>query len=144
MKPGDLIGIGRDKHVSLYCRIEEVTPEYLKFWVINGAWTGYMRGDEIQAGYQWDGKFHCQNTIHGEKIIYADPIPSGLNYNEAIEYMNDQLSSNWLMRKWNVLRLGANCKASMQLSRFNAACRAFMLVWRGDKVSSDFDDPIPF
>lgn len=143
MKEGDIIGIGNADEgvVSLECEVLEVTPEYIKFWVINGAWTGYLRGDVLQAGDELsDGNFRVVNTINGKKILYVGPI-RGDDYNEAIEFMNQMIARNWLSRRLYIGRLNVERSTKNFWMRLVKSCKAFSDAWHGRAA---YDDTIPF
>lgn len=140
MKCGDIIGIGSGKQVSLLCRVEEITDEYIKFHVINGAWTGYLRGELVEVGDEQYGEFDLRATVDGQKVVYIGPH-RGRDYNEAIDFMNQALARNWLSRRLFIGRLNVERSMKSFWSRLAKSCQAFSDAWYGRAA---YDDTIPF
>lgn len=136
MKKGDIIGIGENTHVNLVCRVIEVTPEHLKFWVMNGAWTGYLTPNgKLDAGNEWtNGKFELVNTVlvSGQKVIFTGRIPKYAGGYQAIfDHMNDYLSRPWIVRKWRDFSIGVSERVGKLTKRLRLATTAFCDSWAG-------------
>lgn len=146
-KVGDLIGVGAkgSKSVDLYCRVESIDSDGMRFEVINGRWEGGI----TPTGSVWV-KRYPDNTREGCEILFSSPLPKSVrgDYNAAIYYMDDHLSRNSVARWAQSAWLSVSAPSSfIGRARFalKAGTRAGMRAWRGQRPDLfDDDDDVAF
>lgn len=119
MQANQYFGLGRDMgRIDLWCQVEEIIGDDIRFYVINGAWHGLYKADKTVVVYAPNEAFE---TV--AEAIFVDPIPKFRHqyYNEAIAWMNNELSDE---------------EAQLYLAKDNPAKWAEWI--------DDFDDDIPF
>lgn len=135
MKEADLFTIGNP--CTLYCRCMSRDKDTIHAMVINGAWDFHLN---LVTGYmEWDSPTG-PNVAVGQKVSYTGPWPKSFkNYNEAIAFVDAQLSRPRIVRWWN-----DNVWAAKVLKlRLQTAWGAFRDSWDGiDR--RNYDDEIPF
>jgi hypothetical protein len=147
MRVGDLIGVGVEKCVSLYCEVEKVTDEETTVWVINGEWQGVLSNDGVLRAYE--GRY-LKHVMPGVSVNFIGNIPlADRQYNDAIRYMNAYLEKPALYRSldglWYRWRCFVRNNVSHRAKRFWMACEAFKAVYQGSRRLESLEhDEIPF
>ena len=146
MRDGDHIGIGSEKQVDLLAEVRNITPEYVEFWVINGAWHGRLfSSGKMQCGVHNGETFNVISEAESMRVVFGDFVPPKFrkDYNDEILYMNSRIQIPPVVR-WlkDLLSRLLNRKEALA-KRFGKACSAFMRSWRGEHLVN-IDDTIPF
>lgn len=84
IQANDLIAIGADGKVELYCLVEKVEKDTIHFHVINGRWQGSIKNDMV---YIKATKDHRPGSI-----VWTGNIPDDVDYNDAIQLIREQLT----------------------------------------------------
>ena len=80
------IGHKGKRQISILCRILENSESFIKFFVINGEWSGILKDD---------GWIYINDEKMGEgEILWQGTVPSpyhNYNYNEVIHWIQQQI-----------------------------------------------------
>lgn len=141
LKIGKLIGVTyrSSNEVDLYCTIIDKSNDNIRLYIINGDWDMTLSDTGVGTVHGAPGGDFDMPNI---KISYTGKIPAGLNYNEAIAFMNQQL------KRWSILRVWYNLKVDIseqweKLSKaISAGYNAFCSVYTPGK--KDKWDDVPF
>lgn len=78
-----------DLKISIWCEVtDEDSDGTIHFTVLNGAWDGWINGDEIYVKDTYESHF-------GNKIVWKGVAPfSSWSYNEAISWIQESVDSS--------------------------------------------------
>lgn len=78
-----------DNMVSIWCEVTDRDSDgTIHFDVINGAWSGWINGDEVYV-------FDTTRSHFGNKIVWQGKAPfSEWKYNEAIAWIQESVDRN--------------------------------------------------
>lgn len=150
MKINDKFGIICGNKIELYCVAESINDGVINFYVINGNWYGMLYPTGLIQVY-WSNYVEIVSEHKNCYVGYEGFIPNG-DYNEAIDYMNKQISSDWISniktqfkRKVNLLHYVYR-KIIKIYPAIQEGCRSARLYYKVGKVKivNDLDDEIPF
>jgi hypothetical protein len=151
---GDLVGVGSDETISLYCEVTNgpYPDGSFKLWVINGAWDFILRPDWVMKYQTPDGEQHTRQV----KTLYTGPWPNKVSrytsYADTIEWMNQHKSyATWwhLLYPYRVMSFFTRLKTSL-VAAWWAGYGVFRMKFSEmpephyHRPEKDEDDDIPF
>ncbi len=149
IKVGDLVGVGPiggpNRNVQLFCKIDDIQPDIIKAYVINGHYYIGITPDGIHVyGAPTGDQFHPDVGI-----IYNGPVPKykSCDYIDTFDFMDNMINMNKMARWIFTLRYYVTNKdtwPSIKNTRSFKAMKAFKTVWDGKYYHNEVDDDIPF